>query len=60
MMLLSDFVIALLKEWQIDDLPVNVLIGVNIMILRISFLMRKLMNTSSRLKVGLITKAVER
>lgn len=26
-MLLSDFVIALLKEWQIDDLPVNVLIG---------------------------------
>ena len=27
MMMLSDFVIALLKEWQIDDLPINVLIG---------------------------------
>lgn len=27
MMMLSDFVIALLKEWQIDDLPVNILIG---------------------------------
>lgn len=26
MMMLSDFVIALLKEWQIDDLPINVLI----------------------------------
>ena len=27
MMMLSDFVITLLKEWQIEDLPVNVLIG---------------------------------
>lgn len=26
MILLSDFAITLLKEWQIDDLPVNVLI----------------------------------
>lgn len=26
-MMLSDFVIALLKEWQIEDLPVNILIG---------------------------------
>lgn len=27
MLLLSDFVITLLKEWQIDDLPINILIG---------------------------------
>lgn len=27
MMLLSDFVMTLLKEWQIDDLPINILIG---------------------------------
>lgn len=27
MMMLSDFVFVLLKEWQIDDLPVNILIG---------------------------------
>lgn len=26
-MMLSDFVLTLLKEWQIDDLPINVLIG---------------------------------
>lgn len=26
MMMLSDFVITLMKEWQIDDLPINVLI----------------------------------
>lgn len=26
-MMLSDFVIELLKEWQIEDLPVNILIG---------------------------------
>ena len=25
--LLSDFVITLLKEWKIEDLPVNILIG---------------------------------
>ena len=25
--MLSDFVIALLKEWQMGDLPANVLIG---------------------------------
>lgn len=28
-MMLSDFVITLLKEWQIEDLPVNILIGEN-------------------------------
>lgn len=27
MMLLSDFVITLLKEWRVEDLPVNILIG---------------------------------
>ena len=26
-MMLSSFVIALLEQWQIEDLPVNVLIG---------------------------------
>ena len=26
MILLSDFVITLLKEWQVEDLPVNILI----------------------------------
>ena len=27
MILLSDFVITLLKEWKIEDLPINILIG---------------------------------
>ena len=27
MMMLSDLVMTLLREWQIDDLPINVLIG---------------------------------
>ncbi|WP_407412651.1 hypothetical protein [Methanobrevibacter sp.] len=26
MMMLSDFVITLLNEWQIEDMPINVLI----------------------------------